>query len=79
MCICEGIEDALTAHLATGLGAWAAGAATFMPALADAVPTYIDCVTIYAHGDPAGQHGANGLAERLHQRSFETFIEGLPA
>jgi hypothetical protein len=39
----------------------------------------VDCVTIYAHGDEAGQRGANGLAERLHQRGFEIFIEGLPA
>src|SRR5262249_55552041 len=46
LCITEGIEDALTAHEATGLGAWAAGAACFMPALADAVPNYIEAVTI---------------------------------
>jgi hypothetical protein len=31
----EGIEDGLSAHVATGVGAWAAGAAGFMPALAD--------------------------------------------
>jgi hypothetical protein len=75
LAITEGIEDALSVHAATGLGAWAAGAATFMPALADAVPTYIDCITIYAHADEAGQRGATGLAERLHQRGFEVFIE----
>jgi hypothetical protein len=37
LCISEGIETALSAHMATGLGAWAAGSATFLPYLADAV------------------------------------------
>ena len=32
--ICEGIETALTAHQVWGVGAWAAGSAGFMPALA---------------------------------------------
>ena len=49
-----------------------------MPALADAVPSYVDCITIYAHLDPAGQRGATAVAERLHQRGFEVFVEGLP-
>jgi hypothetical protein len=35
LAITEGIEDALSVHLATGLGAWAAGAASRLPALAD--------------------------------------------
>jgi hypothetical protein len=78
LAITEGIEDALTAHIATGLGAWAAGSAGSIPALADVIPSYIDCITIYAHADPAGQRGATDLAERLHQRGFEVFIEGLP-
>lgn len=77
LAVCEGIEDALSAHEATGLGAWAAGAAGFMPALADAVPTYIECVTIYAHADRAGQDGARRLAQALTERSVEVFIEGL--
>lgn len=41
LAVTEGIEDALTVHVATGLGAWAAGSAGMMPALADAVPDYI--------------------------------------
>jgi hypothetical protein len=77
LAITEGIEDGLTAYASTGLGVWAAGSAGFMPALADAVPNYIDCITIYAHADPAGRRGATELAERLHQRGFEVFIEGL--
>jgi hypothetical protein len=67
-CITEGIEDALSAHEATGLGAWAAGSASLMPALADVVPDYIDCVSILAHADPAGIKGANELATRLRTR-----------
>ncbi len=31
LAITEGIEDALTVHTATGLGAWAAGSAPFLP------------------------------------------------
>jgi hypothetical protein len=37
--IAEGIEDALSMHEATGLGAWAAGAASRLPALAGAIPS----------------------------------------
>ena len=70
MCITEGIEDALSAHEATGLGAWAAGSASLMPALADTVPGYIDHVSILAHRDPAGTKGANELAIRLKARGI---------
>jgi hypothetical protein len=62
LAITEGIEDALTAHAATGLGAWAAGAAGFMPKLADTLPSYIEAVTIFAHADEAGQANARQLA-----------------
>ncbi|MGL3108898.1 DUF7146 domain-containing protein [Bradyrhizobium sp. BR 1432] len=76
--ITEGIEDGLTAHQATGLGAWAAGNATFMPKLVETVPNYIEAVTVYAHADKAGRDGALGLAARLDQRSIEVRVEGLP-
>jgi hypothetical protein len=76
MAITEGIEDALSVHEATGLGAWAAGSAVYMPALADVVPNYIEGVTIYGHND-GGRHYALQLAEMLHQRGVEPFIEGL--
>src|SRR5262249_24826052 len=36
--ITEGIEDALSVYDGTGLGAWAAGSAARLPALADIVP-----------------------------------------
>ena len=75
LAITEGIEDSLTAQAATGLGAWAAGAAGFMPALADVVPAYVEAVTIFSHADQAGQAGAVALAEKLHAGGVEVFIE----
>jgi hypothetical protein len=77
LAITEGIEDALTAHAALGMGAWAAGSAGMMPSLADKVPDYIEAVTVFAHADKAGQEGARELAKRLHRRGIEVFIEGI--
>jgi Toprim domain len=77
LAITEGIEDALSVHEATGLGAWAAGSAGFMPKLADNVPDYIEAVTIYMDADKAGQDGAHELAERLHRRGIEVFLESI--
>jgi phage/plasmid primase-like uncharacterized protein len=84
LAICEGVEDALTVHEATGLGAWAAGAAGRMPALARLVPDYITCVTVFAHDD-TGAGYARELAAAIHQRNrrrrdplnAEIKIEGL--
>jgi hypothetical protein len=76
--ISEGIEDGLSVASALGVGAWAAGAAGFMAGLADAVPNYIECVTIFGHDDPAGQRGARTLADRLLARGIEVFLEGVP-
>jgi hypothetical protein len=66
--ISEGIEDALSGHEATGLGAWAAGSATRFPALADSVPHWIEAVTILAHGDRDGRRHAATLASNLRRR-----------
>jgi len=77
LAICEGIEDALTAHQLTGLGAWVAGAAGFMHELGDVVPDYIEAVTVYAHADKAGQDGAHKLIKALHQRGIDAVVEGL--
>jgi putative DNA primase/helicase len=77
--IAEGIEDALSAHLATGLGAWAAGSAKLLPALGEIVPGWIDHVSILGHRDPAGIKGADQLAARLEARGIKcavTFLEG---
>jgi hypothetical protein len=77
LAITEGIEDALSAHEATGLGAWAAGSASFMPKLAAAVPNYIECVTVFAHDDASGRRGAVALAMALTDRGIEARIEGI--
>jgi hypothetical protein len=78
LAITEGIEDALSVHQATGLGAWAAGSAGFMPKLAAAIThASSECVTIWAHADAAGQDGAHKLAPLLDVLDIETFIEGL--
>ena len=61
---------------ALGLGAWAAGSASFMPAVAAVVPSYIDVVTIFAHADKGGQDGARKLAVALHERGIEVRVEG---
>ncbi len=77
LAITEGIEDALTAHQATRLGAWAAGAADRLPMLADVIPEYIEAVTVAAHTDEAGQRGASRLADLLDHRGIEVRIESL--
>ncbi len=76
LAVAEGIEDALSLHQTTELGAWAAGAASFMPAFADAVPAYIECVTIAVDDDNSGCRYAAELAARLSERSFHVeFLE----
>ena len=62
LAVAEGIEDALSVYSATGLGAWAAGSAGFMPALASIIPSYVEAITIYADADNAGQGNAHRLA-----------------
>lgn len=75
--ICEGVEDAMSVHYATGLGAWASGGASVMPKLALAVPDYIEVVTIFGHDDPAGQRGTIDLADALVARGVEVFVDGV--
>lgn len=74
LAICEGIEDALSVHSALSIGAWAAGSASFMPSLAEAVPSYTDSVSIFAHADQAGERGAAELAVRLAARGLHVEI-----
>jgi hypothetical protein len=76
LCIAEGIEDALTAHQAMGFGGWVSGGSTFLPELADHVPSYIECVTIIVDDNDAGRRGSAGLAERLDVRGIEVMIDG---
>jgi Toprim domain len=77
LAITEGIEDALTAYQATGVAAWAAGSAYFMLPLAETVPDYIECITVYADPDKAGQDAARKLANALRRRNIETTLEGI--
>ena len=70
LAIAEGIEDALSTHQATGLGAWAAGSASRMPALADAVPDYTDCVTLIVDDNDAGRPNSERLAALLVARGI---------
>jgi putative DNA primase/helicase len=76
MSVTEGIEDGLTVYQATGLGVWAAGSASFMPALAPVVPSYIEVVTIYAHNDN-GRSYAIALATALKARGIQVRMQGL--
>ena len=74
MAIGEGIETMLSVAEVTGLGAWAAGAASWMPALANRVPSYVgEAVTVYAEADQGRLHAAR-LSERLDARGFEVTI-----
>ena len=76
MAITEGIEDGLTVYQATSLCVWAAGSRSYMTALADLVPDYIETVTICAHNDD-GRRNAIALAKALRGRGLEVLIEGL--
>jgi hypothetical protein len=69
--VTEGIEDALTVHLVTGLGAWAAGSASRLPALGDAIPSYVESVTILVDDDEDGRRHADELATRLLGRGLQ--------
>lgn len=71
LCIAEGIEDALSAHEATGLPAWAAGCASRLPALAAAVPPWIESATVLVDNDPDGRRHAAILANALARRNIE--------
>jgi hypothetical protein len=65
--ITEGIEDALSMHQATGLGAWAAGSASRLPALANRIPGYVEMVTISADDDADGMKFADQLGQIVLQ------------
>jgi hypothetical protein len=63
LAILEGIEDALSLHEATGLGSWAAGSASRLPALADRIPSYVETVSIVADDDDVGLKFADHLGQ----------------
>jgi hypothetical protein len=72
LAITESIEDGLSAHLATGLGVWAAGACWRMPRLADVIPECVEAVTVLGHEDEngAGQKAAKEFAHALWERNL---------
>jgi hypothetical protein len=69
----EGVEDGLSAHEITGLSAWAAGTANRLPAMAAAVPDYIESITILvdADADDTGEKYSTELAQLLVERGIE--------
>lgn len=79
LAITEGIEDGLSVYEATGLGVWVAGSAARMPALAEHIPPWIDCVTVCADGDPDGQKFANKTARALTGRKLHVEMMTLVA
>jgi hypothetical protein len=71
LAITEGIEDALSIHEATCLGAWAAGCASRLPALAPHIPTYIECITILVDDDLDGRRHAETLGRAVAAHGIE--------
>ena len=79
LALCEGIETALSIHAATGLGVWAAAAANRLPTLASAIPSFVECITIYAETDHAGQRYSEKLAQALIERGgVEVLLAKVP-
>jgi hypothetical protein len=71
LAITEGIENALSVYEATGLGSWAAGSASRLPALAAAIPHHVECVTLLVDDDDAGRRHASRLVELVAARGIE--------
>ncbi len=46
-----------------------------MPALADAAPAYIDCVTVVGDDDDDGRRYAASLGARLKARGIEAIVK----
>jgi len=77
--ICEGIEDGLSLMEATGAPVWAAGAACFLPKLAEAIPKDVRLVTVVADTDPQGRAMARKLVARLNRGAIAAEIAWLDA
>jgi hypothetical protein len=71
LAVAEGIESALSTYEATGLGTWAAGCASRLPALAGAIDPFVECVTIVVDDDQDGRRYAIALAEQVERRGIE--------
>lgn len=73
LAICEGVEDGFSIYEALGLGVWASGGSGRMRALADAVPGYVEVVSIFQH--PDAEDDVANLAMALQARGFEVLIK----
>jgi hypothetical protein len=69
--VSEGIENGMTLLDANCVGVWVSGSASRMPALADAVPDWIEAVTISVDDDVDGRRHAGTLADRIRDRGIE--------
>lgn len=76
LAITEGIEDGLSVFEETGLGVWAAGSAGNIPKIAAALPTYVECTTIFAHRDETGMRFAKESARLIAAMGVEVHIKG---
>jgi hypothetical protein len=76
--VTEGIEDGLSIYEARRAGVWVAGAAGRMPALAGIIPSYVECVNIFAHRDDAGIRHARELAQLLSDKNIEARSASTP-
>jgi hypothetical protein len=70
LAVVEGIEDGLSAYQISGVGVWVAGAASRMPALADAIPLNTDWLTVLADDDADGRRHAQELVKRARARGI---------
>jgi phage/plasmid primase-like uncharacterized protein len=76
LAITEGIDDGLSVFEETGLGVWAAGTAGNMPKVAAAIPSYVECATIFAHRDETGMRFAKEAARVIAAMGVEVHIKG---
>jgi hypothetical protein len=74
LALTEDAEDAVSVHEAAGLGAWAGGWATRMPALGTTVSRWVVCITVIGHDD-AGARRATDLATRLRAPEFAVSLK----
>jgi hypothetical protein len=79
LAIAEGIEDGLSVYQSTGLGSWASAGASRLPALAAAIPDYIEAVTIMVDNDRDGERNAGELEQRLALRGIEVNLNRIGA
>src|SRR5262249_5295540 len=63
--VTEGIEAGLSVSETCAAAVWAAGSASRLPALADSLPRWVECVTIVADDGDAGCCFGTELDQRI--------------